>query len=72
MKIPFDTTPPTTRSFPVTFNTDEATAEWLEAMKQETGLDRSLILHRIVTQAREATGIFDGERRRSEDRRKVS
>ncbi len=52
--LPFDVTPPEVRPVPVTFFTDEKTGERLDALKEETGLDRSLIVHRIVKRALEA------------------
>jgi hypothetical protein len=53
----------------VTFKTDDANGDWLDAMDEETKLGVSLIVHRIVTQARESARVpSDGERRASDRR----
>jgi hypothetical protein len=70
--IPFDITKPEIRRVPVTFNTDETTAEWLQKMMQETGLDRSLIVHRIVKEAKDSASLPEGDKRTGEDRRKTA
>jgi hypothetical protein len=53
--LPFDTTKPESRPEPITFFTDEETANRLNELKDSTGLDRSLIVHRIVKRALEGT-----------------
>lgn len=70
MTIPFDTTKPEVRPCPVTFFTDEDTFRWLSEQDSDTELGKSLIVHRIVKQAREASVQTDGEKRTGEDRRK--
>jgi hypothetical protein len=67
---PFDISKPDTRPVPLTFTTDEATLLWLDGMAQETTLSRSLIIHRILNQARESVGIatVEGERRQGDRR----
>lgn len=55
MSLPFDPTPPQKRPVAVTFFTDERTASRLDELAEETNLDRSLIVHRIVKQALEPT-----------------
>jgi hypothetical protein len=52
----------------VTFNTDGPNADWLKEMMDATGLDRSLIVHRIVEKARESASLSEGERRAGERR----
>jgi hypothetical protein len=52
----------------VTFNTDAPNADWLKEMMDATGLDRSLIVHRIVEKARESATPNEGERRQVERR----
>jgi hypothetical protein len=53
--LPFDTTPVEERPESITFYTDVETARRLEELKEQTGLDRSLIVHRILKRALEAT-----------------
>jgi hypothetical protein len=67
---PFDPSKPDTRPVPLTFTTDEVTLSWLDGMAEETTLSRSLIIHRILNQARESVGIatVDGDRRQGERR----
>lgn len=72
MTLPFDTTKPEARPCPITFFTDEDTARWLSEQDTETELGKSLIVHRIVKQARESSGTAEGERRRAEDRRRTA
>lgn len=55
MSLPFDPTPVEVRRVPLTFYTDEDTAARVEELRTQTGLDRSLILHRIVQQALRAS-----------------
>lgn len=72
MTLPFDPTKPESRPVPITFLTDEETARWLEAQDAETELGKSLICHRIVKQAREASQARTDGERRGVDRRKAS
>lgn len=69
MTLPFDVTRPEQRSSPVTFYTDEVTFTWLNDLVRDLGIDRSLIVHRIVKQARESAALSDGQERRAGDRR---
>lgn len=49
--LPFDATPVEERPEAITFYTDAETAKRLSDLKERTGLDRSLIVHRIVKKA---------------------
>jgi hypothetical protein len=62
--------PKSDRDFPLSLETDQTNFDWLNGMVQETGLSRSLLLHRILTSARQNIGIatVDGERRMGERR----
>jgi hypothetical protein len=70
--LPIDLTKPEqpTRTFTVTFTTDSANVDWLMGMENETGLSRSLLMHRVLTAARLNVGIatVEGERRQGERR----
>lgn len=72
MTLPFDVTKPEQRSNPVTFYTDDETFAWVQALVSDHGLDRSLVVHRIVKQARESADQPDGERRAGDDRRQTA
>ena len=60
--MPFDPTKPEARPVPITFFTDEDTARWLDDHDAGTGLGRSLIVHRIVKQARDASTPTDDDK----------
>lgn len=72
MTIPFDVTKPEARPEKITFFTDEDTGLWLDEMAKGHDLERSLVVHRIVKQARESASPTDGDKRTGEDRRKAS
>ncbi|MGH7510894.1 MAG: hypothetical protein ACREMZ_15685 [Gemmatimonadales bacterium] len=57
MTLPFDATKPELRPVSITFFTDEETARRLEELKDTTGIDRSLIVHRILKKAFEEVSI---------------
>ena len=68
--LPFDVSRPEPRATAVTFNTDDANIQWLVGLEAETLLSRSMLMHRILTRARESVGLatVDGERRQGERR----
>ena len=69
---PIDLTPPdrSNRAYPLSFETDQENFDWVLGVVQETGLSRSLLLHRVLTSARLSIGIatIEGERRQGERR----
>ena len=68
---PIDLTPPDrSRSYPLSFETDQENYDWVLGVVQETGLSRTLLLHRVLTSARLSIGIatIEGERRQGERR----
>jgi hypothetical protein len=71
MTVTIDLSKPELRPNVITFNTDDANIKWLTGMETETLLSRSLLMHRILTQARMNVGIatIEGERRQRGERR---
>lgn len=66
MGLPFDPSQPERRPNRVVFYTDVDTAKWLDDVATEHDLDQSLVLHRIVKQARDSAS---GTERRHIERR---
>jgi hypothetical protein len=67
---PLDLTPPDLRPNVITFNTSDLNLAWLVGLENETGLSRSLLIHRVLSRARLNIGIatIEGERRQGERR----
>jgi hypothetical protein len=68
--LPYDFSKPETRPFRLVIYTDEETGLWLNELASQSGVEPSLVGHRILKHARDAAQAGpEGERRQNADRR---